>query len=180
LKLILVSGKAQSGKDTIATLMSGQLKADKRSVLVTHYADLLKYVCANFLEWDGAKDEKGRRMLQYVGTDLVRKDNPGLWVDFMAQMLKYFHENWDFVIIPDCRFPNEISTMVDKGFDVIHVRVVKKDPASPLTETQRNHHSETALDSCDPDHYIYNNGTLEELKASVTTWIKENLYGTNR
>jgi hypothetical protein len=67
-------------------------------------------------------------------------------VDFVALMLKYFHENWDYVIIPDCRFPNEVSTMVDNGFDTVHIRVVRDGFKTPLTEEQQKHPSETALD----------------------------------
>ena len=177
MKVILVSGKAQNGKDTVASMLRDKLTADNHRVLTTHYADLLKYICRNYFGWDGNKDEKGRQMLQYVGTDVIRKQNPTLWVDFVAMMLKYFHENWDYVIIPDCRFPNEVTTMVENGFDTIHLRVVRPGFESPLTEEQQKHPSETALDDTVPDFYIENTGTLEELEVTTSNWIKENLYG---
>lgn len=177
MKVILVSGKAQNGKDTVASMLRDKLTADSHRVLTTHYADLLKYICRNYFGWDGNKDEKGRQMLQYVGTDVIRKQNPTLWVDFVAMMLKYFHENWDYVIIPDCRFPNEVTTMVENGFDTIHLRVVRPGFNSPLTEEQQKHPSETALDDTVPDFYIENTGTLEELEVTTSNWIKENLYG---
>ena len=115
-------------------------------------------------------------MLQYVGTDVIRKQNPTLWVDFVAMMLKYFHENWEYVIIPDCRFPNEVTTMVENGFDTIHLRVVRNHFESPLTEEQQQHPSETALDNVEPDYCIFNDGTLSELEENITKWIKECLY----
>lgn len=177
MKVILVSGKAQNGKDTVASMLRDKLTADNHRVLTTHYADLLKYICRNYFGWDGNKDEKGRQMLQYVGTDVIRKQNPTLWVDFVAMMLKYFHENWDYVIIPDCRFPNEVTTMVENGFDTIYLRVVRPGFKSPLTEEQQKHPSETALDDTVPDFYIENTGTLEELEVATSNWIKENLYG---
>ena len=177
MKVILISGKAQNGKDTVAGSLHKALIDDGKRVLVTHYADLLKYICRNYFGWDGNKDEQGRQMLQYVGTDVIRKQNPTLWVDFVAMMLKYFHENWDYVIIPDCRFPNEVTTMIDNGFDTIHLRVVRDNFESPLTKEQQNHPSETALDNVEPDFYIKNNGTLDELNKTITKWIKESLYG---
>jgi len=176
LKVILISGKAQNGKDTVAAYMREKLTEDKHRVLITHYADLLKYICRSYFGWNGVKDEKGRKMLQYVGTDVIRKENPSLWVDFVALMLKYFHENWDYVIIPDCRFPNEVSTMRDSGFDTLYLRVIRSNFASPLTEEQQKHPSETALDGYDADYCIDNNGTLSELKTKVDNWIKESLY----
>lgn len=177
MKVILISGKAQNGKDTVAGSLHKALIDEGKRVLVTHYADLLKYICRNYFGWDGNKDENGRQMLQYVGTDVIRKQNPTLWVDFVAMILKYFHENWDYVIIPDCRFPNEVSTMIDNGFDTIHLRVVRDNFESPLTEEQQKHPSETALDDVEPDFYIKNNGTLDELNKTITKWIKESLYG---
>lgn len=177
MKVILVSGKAQNGKDTVASMLREKLTSDNHRVLITHYADLLKYICCNYFGWDGNKDEKGRQMLQYVGTDVIRKQNPTLWVDFVAMMLKYFHENWDYVIIPDCRFPNEVTTMFENGFGTVHLRVVRPNFESPLSEEQQKHPSETALDDTVPDFYIENTGTLEELEVTTSNWIKENLYG---
>lgn len=176
MKVILISGKAQNGKDTVAGTLQKQLLADNNRVLVTHYADLLKYICRNYFGWDGNKDEQGRQMLQYVGTDVIRKQNPTLWVDFVAMILKYFHENWDYVIIPDCRFPNEVTTMIENGFDTVHLRVVRNNFESPLTLEQQKHPSETALDNVVPDYYINNSGTLADLEQTITKWIKENLY----
>ena len=176
MKVILISGKAQNGKDTVAGFLQKTLANDGKRVFVTHYADLLKYICTNYFGWDGNKDENGRRILQYVGTDVVRKQNPTLWVDFVAMMLKYFHENWEYVIIPDCRFPNEVTTMVEKGFDTVHLRVVRNNFKSPLTEEQQQHPSEIALDNVEPDYFIYNDGTLGELEENIIKWIKECLY----
>lgn len=175
MKIILVSGKAQHGKDTVASILRDELRNQNNKVLVTHYADLLKYICTNYFDWDGKKDEKGRQMLQYVGTDVIRKKNPTLWVDFVAMILSYFNDNWDYVIIPDCRFPNEISTLVNKGFDTIHLRVTRPDFISSLTDEQLKHPSETALDDVKPDYFIENAGNINDLKTTISQWIKENL-----
>lgn len=175
MKVICISGLAQHGKDTVAALLKSKLIASGNRVLLTHYADLLKFICANFFDWDGNKDAKGRQLLQYVGTDVIRKQNPTMWVDFVAMILKYFYNNWDYAIIGDCRFPNEISTLIDNGFDTLHLRVVRPNFTSSLTEAQREHHSETALNNTTPDFYIENN-TLEDLDITITRWIKENLH----
>lgn len=176
MKIILISGKAQNGKDTTAEILHRQLASDGNRVLITHYADLLKFICRNYFGWNGKKDDAGRQMLQYVGTDVIRKKNPTLWVDFVSMILGYFHENWDYVIIPDCRFPNEVTTLSDSGFDTIHVRVTRENFASPLTKEQQQHPSETALDDMIPDFYIDNSGTLQDLTNTITKWIKGDLY----
>ena len=176
MKVILISGKAQNGKDTTASILKQTLVDNGDKVLITHYADLLKYICTNYFGWDGKKDDKGRQMLQYVGTDVIRKQNPTLWVDFVAMILKYFKGNWDYVIIPDCRFPNEITRMIEAGFDTIHLRVHRSNFESPLTQEQQNHPSETALDDFGADVYIENDSTLTDLKYKIRKWVEESLY----
>ena len=87
MKILAISGHAQNGKDTVAGLLRDALKDDGNRVLVAHYADLLKYMCRTFFDWDGNKDEKGRYILQYVGTDIIRKQAPDFWVDFVSSVL---------------------------------------------------------------------------------------------
>lgn len=173
MKVVLISGKAQHGKDTAAGILKSALETDGFSVLVTHYGDLVKYICKSFFNWDGKKDESGRTLLQYVGTDIVRSHSPNYWVDFLVSVFRMFEENWDYVLIPDCRFPNEIDGMRNAGFDTVHIRVRRPGFESGLTEEQSNHPSETALDSVKPDVWLENAGTKEDLKNIIITWIEE-------
>jgi len=168
MRVICISGKAQHGKDTTAKLMKEYLEDSGQSVLIAHYADLVKYVCKTFFDWDGQKDENGRHLLQYVGTDVVRTKRPSFWVDFIIDILNLFGEKWDYVLIPDCRFPNEIDVMKKNGFDVTSVRIVRTDFTSPLTTEQQQHPSETALDSYSFDYTIYNGGqNIDSLRHAV-------------
>lgn len=176
MKVIAISGHARNGKDTVAQMLQKQLREDGYTVLITHYADLLKYICKTFFEWDGRKDEKGRSLLQYVGTDVVRAKNPDYWVDFVSDILNLFDGRWDYVIIPDTRFPNEFNRLKERGFNAVHLRVVRPDFASQLTEEQQTHLSETALNDIAPDYCIYNTGDLKELNNRVTDWLKEKEY----
>lgn len=58
MKVLCISGKAQSGKDTVASILNEQLLALGRKALVVHYADLLKYICRQYFGWDGKKMKK--------------------------------------------------------------------------------------------------------------------------
>lgn len=167
MNIILISGHARHGKDTVATLMSGILEAEGKRVLVTHYADLLKFILSNFFGWDGQKNESGRYLLQYVGTDVIRKQNPDYWVDFVINLMRLFADEWDYVLIPDARFPNEIERWKQEGFDVTTIRVVRPEFESTLTAEQLSHPSETALNDYPFDFVITNNGTLKDLREEA-------------
>lgn len=186
MKVITISGHAQHGKDTTANILAYKLRADGKRVVITHYADLVKYICSKFFDWNGKKDERGRSLLQYVGTDVVRSVYPNYWVDFIVDMIRLFGENWDYVIIPDTRFPNEIEYLRDCVGDVVHLRVFRSGFESNLTEEQKNHPSETALDGYEPDWWIDNKnidgnmyGAFDDLRAQLDVFIKEKLYGND-
>lgn len=177
LKVIAVSGHAGNGKDTVAGMIREALEAQGESILIAHFADLVKYVCRTFFDWNGEKDDYGRRLLQYVGTDVIRSEEPDFWVNFIIRMMRFFGDMWDVVIIPDARFPNEISRLREAGFEVDHLRIVRKNYESTLTPEQQAHPSETALDDAEPDHVIINDGTLEHLAQLTDLYIKERLNG---
>ena len=154
MKIVCISGKAQHGKDTTAKLLEETLEAQGNRVLIAHYGDLVKYVCKTFFGWDGKKDEKGRTLLQRVGTDKIRAVSPDYWVDFIVSILDIFCDEWDYVLIPDTRFPNEYEIYETYGMDAILLRVVRPNFVSPLTEEQQKHASETALDDYQYDAKI--------------------------
>lgn len=161
MKIIAISGKAQHGKDTTATILAKLLEDQGNTVLIFHYSDLLKYLCRTYLGWNGVKDEAGRELLQRIGTDVVRKSDSNFWTDFSRRFLSLLPNEWDYVLIPDCRFPNEVA-IADR-----HLRVVRSNFQSPLSEEQLNHKSETALDQTMADIWLYNDGTLADLEKKI-------------
>lgn len=168
MKIICISGKAQHGKDTLARMLKKQLELDKqRKILIAHYGDLIKYVCRQFFGWNGKKDERGRSLLQYVGTEVVRKQIPDFWVKFIADILTMFRNEWDYVIIPDCRFPEEIDIFKERELNSVSLRIERGNFTSPLTKEQQLHPSETSLDNYLFDYYIYNDAKVEQLLTAV-------------
>lgn len=173
MKVICISGKAGHGKDTAARCLKEQLELGENRVLITHFGDLVKYICKTFLGWDGEKNEGGRLMLQTVGTDIVRSESPDFWVNFIADILNFFKFEWDYVIIPDLRFENELKTMIKRGFDVYHIRVVRDDYMSELTDEQQMHESETSMDDYLPDIYVQNPGNLADFCGNLLVALDE-------
>ena len=171
MRVICISAKAQHGKDTAASLMKTYLESKGKKVLITHYADLVKFVCTNYFGWDGNKDEKGRSLLQYVGTDVISSQQPAYWVDFIISILKFFENEWDYVLIPDCRYPIEVERMKD-SFDTRIIRIVRPNFNNGLTEVQQNHPSETVMDSFPFDTVILNDGGFKTLLAKLECYLQ--------
>ena len=146
-KIILISGKAEAGKDSAAQYW--QKKLSKTCVL--HFSDYLKYICKEYFGWNGEKDVVGRTILQYVGTDLVRVkyNKPTYWVERVCDVVEFASEQYDYFIVPDCRFPDEIFTTLSRfgNENVLSIRVERNGHENKLTPDQRKHESETVLDN---------------------------------
>ena len=165
MKVIAISGKAESGKDTIAKEIKYLLEEQNYKVMIIHFADVLKFVCRQYFDWDGQKDDYGRSLLQQVGTEMREKNNPNMWVSITEELIRGIGREFDWVIVPDVRFKKEID-MLTREFNCISVRVLRQDVDScgmisvhknRLTDEQRAHKSECDLDDYKFDHFIINN-----------------------
>ena len=182
MKIILISGKAQHGKDTCGTFFNNELRAKGFLTQIIHFGDALKYVCSQYYNWNGEKDEVGRSLLQSVGTEIVRQKDEHFWTDFVGRLAHTF--NCDYVIIPDWRFEEEHERLLQwfNFNDIITIRVERyekweEDEQIPfvneaMTPSQLHHRSEIELDNYPCQYHIVNT-TLEELEQSVNYILEE-------
>lgn len=187
MKVIAISGKAESGKDTIAKMLKQQLEEQNYKVMIIHFADVLKFVCRQYFDWNGEKDEYGRTLLQQVGTEMREKNNPNMWVNITKELIRGIGAEFDYVLVPDTRFKEEIE-MLNEYFNCLSVRILRKDIDSDdiarvhvnnLTDEQRAHKSECDLDDYKFDLFITNDYYIDNdsindvtLKALCNRLIK--------
>ena len=82
-----------------------------------------------------------------------------------------FPNEWNYVIIDDCRFVNELNRY-DETWDTTTVRVNRLNFESNLTPEQKNHPSETALDNYNFDYVINSESGLDNLEKEVDKFLK--------
>jgi hypothetical protein len=174
-RIILLGGKAAHGKDTSARMIREYLERKGKTVLIMHFADLIKFYCSTYFGWDQKKDTAGRTLLQIVGTEKVRSKRPNYWVEQVANFLDVFGDAYDFILIPDFRFRNEYDFFERNDFDVSTVKVVRPNFDNGLTLEQQNHSSEVALDNFKFDYVIDNSYGLIELGWKVSNFLDD--YG---
>lgn len=170
-KIILISGKAESGKDTFAGFLKDELEKLDKKVLIVHYADYIKYICKIYYGWNGKKDESGRTLLQSIGNK-IRKTNPNFWVNRLIQEIASFAAQHEYVIIPDVRFKNEIYCMSLTKYKIFTLRINRLNNICSLTPKQRADIGETGLDNHKFD-YIYEAKTITELQIFATQFVEE-------
>ena len=149
--VMCISGKAEAGKDLLASKFKEVAESNDKKVCVMHYGDYLKDIASRFYGWDGNKDEKGRTLLQWLGSDVARKENPNIWVNVIAETIAALKKEFDYFLIPDTRFPNEVDIINDSFDRAFSVRINRPDHKSKLTDEQLLHISEIALDDFEFD-----------------------------
>ncbi len=196
--LLVISGKARSGKDTTSNILYGYLTDLGRNCVTIAYADFLKEIlgkCFNLSSehlYGSLKEEPidylpirtrsgkitnhnwtTRKLLQFLGTDVMRTIDPDCWINVVKNFVKNNHD-YDDIIITDGRFINEIDWVLQEGGIHIHVIRDNKDFSSG-----NDHASETSLDdyivnneSC---YIIENNKTLHHLYVSLQNIIEKEI-----
>jgi hypothetical protein len=162
-EIICVSG-ARAGKDAAAKMLKEELEKKKKRVLITYIAAPLRQICRSWYGWDSQNDDAGRAMLQYIGTDIVRAQRPDFWMDYTMGLLSMLGNDWDYVIIPDCRHANELD--VERyGFQPRHIRLEGRfppeGPAARLT----------------PDYTLQGEAPPGQLRGDVAAIAQDLLYG---
>lgn len=177
--IFIISGKSGSGKDTIANIMRELYEENGFKCITLHYADLVKFYCTKYYNWNGEKDVAGRTLLQMVGTDMVRHKFPDYWAETIAKFLAAATNDFDYAFIPDARFPNEIEIV--KKYNPNITKVIKIERYNEdgtlyvnpnFTERQKLHPSETSLDNYEDFDYIIENYNLDELTNSAKVIIE--------
>jgi hypothetical protein len=138
-QIIGISGRKQSGKSTCADYIANIVKQNNKVCKIYSFADPLKQdICMNILglteqQCYGTDDEKNtltdtywdnkqltaRELMQFVGTDIFRKMQSQVWVN--ATMNKIKNDKVDIAIVADCRFPNEVSKIIENNGVVIRL-----------------------------------------------------------
>lgn len=169
-KIILISGKAEHGKTATANILIKLLQEQKQKVIKIPFARYLKLILKDFYGWNGEKTSYWREQLQIVGTDRIRKElkMPTFHCGRVCDDIKVIWNDFDYVIIDDCRFRNELFyTKAVFPNNVISIRVNRKNYKSSLSPEQLEHESETDLDNEKFDYYISAESGLDNLERAV-------------
>lgn len=170
-KIILISGLAQHGKDSTANFLKEKLDG---KTLILHNADYLKYIARQYLSWNGEKDNYGRTLLQTLGTEKVRIElkKPLYWIERTCDIIDMLQDDFDYFIVPDTRYKNEIFYPKAKFPDkVFTIRVHRLNFDNCLTLEQKNHISEIELLDFPHDYDIVSESGLNNLKVAIDKFL---------
>jgi hypothetical protein len=149
--LIGISGKMQTGKDTLAAIITTISNYERVA-----FADKLKARIALTWDIDAAllNDQEFKKTLSPLGITwrelmqregvMMRELDVNYWVKAALH-----NTNGKNVVVTDVRFPNEARAIINMGGILVRMRRDGVDTS--------NHISETALDDWNEWHFIYDN-----------------------
>ncbi len=206
--IIGICGFIGSGKDTIADYLVNFNEFRRDS-----FASTLKDAVAAVFDWDrellegrtkqarewreqvdpwwaerlGMPNLTPRLVLQLWGTEVCRKSfHDDIWIASIENKLRNSQDN---IVISDCRFPNEITSIRNAGGKVIWVQrgelpswygvalAANNNPPQPNASSEilkdlGVHVSETAWVGTKFDAIIDNNGSIEDLYSQVKNLVQ--------
>ncbi|MBQ2409442.1 MAG: hypothetical protein II309_08425 [Bacilli bacterium] len=167
-KIIIISGKASSGKSLSANI----IKENTNNTILLAYADYLKMYAKNISGWDGSEDTKPRELLQQLGVELIKNNiNENMLINRIIEDIKVYSYFYDYIVITDARFPNEIESIKKEFDNVISVRINRN--IYNLDKKYQNHSTETGMDEYNNyDYVIDNNSDLKALEIKVMEVVK--------
>ena len=147
--IILIAGKARSGKSTIAKHLYNELSNKNKKVIISPYTKYLKQYITDITGNPLTEENKPRQLLQKLSSDLIKKKlgYNDLFINRQIEDIEIYSYFKDYIIIPDVRFPKEIEVIKDKFNDVISIGIKRKNYQSDLTKEEQQDITETALDN---------------------------------
>lgn len=173
--IYLLSGKARHGKDTIAGYLKAFYEKDGKKAIYSRAGKYIKFYAMEMTGWDGSEETKPRKLLQELGTDVIRNklNKSEMFIERQLDDIEIYSYFYDAIIVPDIRLPREIESIKEKYNNVVTIHVNRINFETNLTNNEQKHLTETAMDNYKDYDYEIVNDTLEGLEKDVYKIYKE-------
>ena len=166
-KIIVISGKQYSGKDTVAKILLKELKTFTRIGIGD--AIKLEYGKRKNLTFEQIESQK-----HLYRSDLIELGNWGRSQDEDFWLKKIIDFEGD-VIVPDIRVEHEVELFKSHGAYLLRVEATHEARLSRGTITNENDNTEIALDNYKNWNYIIDNSQTEQDLRENTKPLIQNI-----
>lgn len=161
-KIKLIGGKKRQGKDTLALLLKEEYEKLGYKVAITQVSKYIKMYAMDYFGWDGKEETKPRKLLQELGTDIIREklNLPDIFIRRTIEDIRVLGEFYDVVIVSDIRFKAEVDGIKKAYNEALSYKVVR-----PNYEIEEDFHkTESLIEEIIFDKEIVNDGTIDDLR----------------
>ena len=174
-KIFVISGKANSGKDTTAEIIDNQIMLKGLKVVNLQISSYIKMYASKISGWDGSEDTKPRTLLQELGTSIIREkiDNE-FFIKRLIGDIEVYSYYFDAITISDGRLPEQLDGIYNAFDNVYRINIVRPNYDNHLNAKELKHRTEVGLDNYDNYEYkIVNDGSLEDLSNKIRKIVDE-------
>lgn len=179
--ILLIVGKARSGKNTLAQYLKEEYQKKQKKVIISPYTKYLKQYIEEITNKKIEENNKPRDLLQQISSKII-KQQLGMnhfFINRQIEDIKIYSYFMDVIIIPDVRFPEEINRIKEEFPNTIAIGITRKDYISTLTKEQQQDITEIALDNYHDYDFEIENSDLNNLKDKALEVFNQIEKGRN-
>lgn len=175
MKLIGITGRAGSGKDTVAAYMCANYGFESLAFADPIRAGMRAIVGLEDYQFSHPHKEvvleefgkSPRQMMQALGTDWARSlVHQDFWIILAGKEISSLQDDYIEVVVTDVRFENEAEFLRNKGGEIWHIN---REGAG----TPHSHASEAGIQRKPEDKVLDNNSSLYALFRQVDNLLVE-------
>lgn len=168
-KVVIVNGAPQSGKDTFVDFCIEENHKKNGHTLSISMVDKAKLI-AMHCGWGGEKTPRTRKFLSDL-KDLIDYTFDASF-NFVSESIEFFSNKYEEeknnIVFVMARQSEDIDRLKEV-YNAVAI-CVRRDAAE---QVEASNHADADVLDYNYDYYIDNNGTLENLKETATTFLKE-------
>lgn len=177
MKLFLIAGKADSGKNYFGDILKEEFQKGDYKVCMLRLTEPLYNYAVKYFDWDGKEETKPRRLLQTLGIEVI-KEKLGL-KDFLINRLKddikILDNYFDVGIITDGRLIYEFEKLKEE-YPTIKIIKMEREKENDLSLLEKNHITEKDLDNEYNYDYVIENNSKDNLKKYAKEIYQKEKY----
>lgn len=174
MKIILISGKASSGKTKLGELIVNYAQKIGLRAVQTEYSKYLKLYAKELIGYNGSRENKPRKFLQDLGS-FIRYDlgDEHFFTRRMLEDFNVYETFCDIVVVSDVRLIKEIEDIKNSRYkDIVTIQVVNCHGEYNLTIEEQNHITERELENYQGFDYIIENESVENLEELAKNLVE--------
>ena len=123
--IFIVSGTANSGKDTTCAFINNYVKLKELKSVNLQFSYYIKMYAKELSNWDGTEETKPRTLLQQIGTDVIRNNIDDMFfINRIIGDIKVYSYFCDVITISDARLPKEIESVYNNFSNVVNLSII--------------------------------------------------------
>lgn len=176
MKLFLICGKAEAGKNEFANYLKNEFEKKGKRVCLLQITKPLYEYAKNYFGWNGEDENKPRRFLQTMGIEVIREKMGWKFflIDRLCEDITILDNFFDIGIITDGRMHDEFDELKRRYGD-IKIIYIKRDRQNNLTQEEQRHITEIDLDKDYDYDYRILNSSFAILADSAKEIVEKNI-----